>query len=156
LLAVSGAHLTILNYEGVAVAEKCSCRRDFYSKPALAEGGIGAKEVSNCGIWGLFYEGGCQEKVFYQPGGQSFFLDIPLHKTKAFWSIAHKCESFSWAIFVTFTRRLGRSVNANPYAARGGLAFPFDLKTETQPKDVLVSYSSAVPQRQICVSNQRA
>jgi hypothetical protein len=27
---VSGAPLTTLNYEGVACAEKCSCRRDFF------------------------------------------------------------------------------------------------------------------------------
>jgi len=30
---VSGAPLTTLNYEGVAFAEKCSCRRDFLLPP---------------------------------------------------------------------------------------------------------------------------
>jgi len=29
--AVSGAPLTTFNYEGVACAEKCSCRRDFFA-----------------------------------------------------------------------------------------------------------------------------
>jgi len=29
--AVSGAPLTTLSYEGVACAEKCSCRRDFFA-----------------------------------------------------------------------------------------------------------------------------
>jgi hypothetical protein len=40
LPAVSGKTLSILNYEGVAVAEKCSCPRDFFAfstRPLLSE-----------------------------------------------------------------------------------------------------------------------
>jgi hypothetical protein len=36
------------------------------------------------------------------------------------------------------------------------LAFSFALQAVTQPKDTLASYSTAVTQGQICISNQRA
>jgi hypothetical protein len=38
--AVSGAPLTTLNFEGVAYAENCSCRRDFFAfsaRPVFCE-----------------------------------------------------------------------------------------------------------------------
>jgi hypothetical protein len=40
LLAVSGAPLTILNYEGVSGVEKCSCLQDFFAfltRPVFVE-----------------------------------------------------------------------------------------------------------------------